>query len=46
METSRWHDLGPIANLSRKPLQQIAIGRTKVALSFLGTQRQQGDRRQ
>jgi nitrite reductase/ring-hydroxylating ferredoxin subunit/multimeric flavodoxin WrbA len=30
----RWHDLGPVAELTRTPLRQIAIGRTRIALSF------------
>lgn len=30
----RWHDLGPVEELSRVPLQQIAVGRTRLALSF------------
>jgi len=29
----RWHDLGETAELARHPLRQIAIGRTKIALS-------------
>ena len=29
-----WHDLGPVEALRAKPLQQIAIGRTRIALSF------------
>ncbi|MEZ4456496.1 MAG: Rieske 2Fe-2S domain-containing protein [Gemmatimonadales bacterium] len=28
-----WHDLGPIDTLAAKPLQQIVIGRTRIALS-------------
>ncbi|MBL8722628.1 MAG: NAD(P)H-dependent oxidoreductase [Planctomycetes bacterium] len=32
-----WHDLGPVEVLARTPLQQVAVGRTKVALSFDGT---------
>src|SRR6476659_10228100 len=34
MSEARWHDLGPVDDLARKPLQQIAVGRTKIALSF------------
>src|ERR1700704_6845448 len=34
MSEARWHDLGPVEDLSRKPLQQISVGRTKIALSF------------
>jgi multimeric flavodoxin WrbA/nitrite reductase/ring-hydroxylating ferredoxin subunit len=30
-----WHDLGPIDELKRKPLQQISLGRTAIALSFV-----------
>jgi nitrite reductase/ring-hydroxylating ferredoxin subunit/multimeric flavodoxin WrbA len=33
---SSWHDLGSIEELKRRPLQEIAIGRTKIALSFQG----------
>jgi nitrite reductase/ring-hydroxylating ferredoxin subunit/multimeric flavodoxin WrbA len=29
-----WHELGDIATLKAKPLTQIAIGRTKIALSY------------
>jgi len=29
----RWHDLGETGELARHPLRQIAIGRTKIALS-------------
>jgi len=29
-----WHDLGDAAELKTKPLRQLAIGRTKIALSF------------
>lgn len=28
-----WHDLGPIDSLAARPLQQIVIGRTRIALS-------------
>ena len=28
-----WHDLGPVDTLAGKPLQQIVIGRTRIALS-------------
>jgi multimeric flavodoxin WrbA/nitrite reductase/ring-hydroxylating ferredoxin subunit len=34
MSEARWHDLGPVEDLARKPLQQISVGRTKIALSF------------
>ncbi|MGH7561776.1 MAG: Rieske 2Fe-2S domain-containing protein [Gemmatimonadales bacterium] len=30
-----WHDLGPVKPLQQKPLQQIVIGRTRIALSFV-----------
>jgi multimeric flavodoxin WrbA/nitrite reductase/ring-hydroxylating ferredoxin subunit len=33
MPDPRWHDLGPVEELARKPLQQITIGRTRIALS-------------
>jgi nitrite reductase/ring-hydroxylating ferredoxin subunit/multimeric flavodoxin WrbA len=29
-----WHELGDVADLKTKPLRQIAIGRTKIALSY------------
>jgi nitrite reductase/ring-hydroxylating ferredoxin subunit/multimeric flavodoxin WrbA len=29
-----WHELGDVAELAAKPLRQITIGRTKIALSF------------
>jgi multimeric flavodoxin WrbA/nitrite reductase/ring-hydroxylating ferredoxin subunit len=32
--SSDWQDLGPVAELSRRPLQQVVIGRTRIALSF------------
>ncbi|HZN54491.1 MAG TPA: Rieske 2Fe-2S domain-containing protein, partial [Candidatus Polarisedimenticolaceae bacterium] len=28
-----WHELGGVAELATRPLRQIAIGRTKIALS-------------
>lgn len=34
MDDSSWHDLGPVAHLRARPLQQIEIGRTKIALSW------------
>lgn len=34
MNEENWHDVGAVAELSRQPLQQILVGRTKVALSF------------
>lgn len=33
---SDWFDLGPIDVLSQRPLQQIAAGRTKLAVSYVG----------
>lgn len=33
MPEAEWHDLGPVASLSTKPLQQVVIGRTRIALS-------------
>lgn len=33
MTEPTWHDLGPVAELARQPLQQVQVGRTKVALS-------------
>jgi multimeric flavodoxin WrbA/nitrite reductase/ring-hydroxylating ferredoxin subunit len=34
--SERWYDLGPVETLRARPLQQIVIGRTKIALSFQG----------
>jgi nitrite reductase/ring-hydroxylating ferredoxin subunit/multimeric flavodoxin WrbA len=34
MADSQWHDLGPAAELAQKPLQQIVVGRTRIALSY------------
>lgn len=31
----QWSDLGPAESLGRKALQQIVVGRTRVALSFV-----------
>jgi nitrite reductase/ring-hydroxylating ferredoxin subunit/multimeric flavodoxin WrbA len=33
-----WHDLGPAAQFQSKPLQQVVVGKTKIALSFLDGQ--------
>lgn len=33
MSDSEWHDLGPADQLAQRPLQQITIGRTRIALS-------------
>ncbi len=30
-----WHDLGPVEDLGKHPLQQLAIGRTRLALSYI-----------
>lgn len=34
MAEARWQDLGAIEELKKKPLQQIAIGRNRIALSY------------
>ena len=34
MSNSQWHDLGPADQFAAKPLQQVVIGRTRIALSF------------
>jgi nitrite reductase/ring-hydroxylating ferredoxin subunit/multimeric flavodoxin WrbA len=34
MSDSRWHDLGAVAELQDRPLRQIRIGRTVIALSY------------
>jgi len=34
METQDWHDLGDFDQLSRKPLQEIVIGKTRLAVSW------------
>ncbi|MDX2198864.1 MAG: NAD(P)H-dependent oxidoreductase [Phycisphaerae bacterium] len=34
MPTDQWHDIGAFADLSAKPLQQITVGRVKLALCF------------
>ena len=33
MGETRWHDLGSVGELARHPLQQLTIGRTRIALS-------------
>ena len=33
MDDARWHDLGPVEELAKEPLQQVTIGRTRIALS-------------
>jgi nitrite reductase/ring-hydroxylating ferredoxin subunit/multimeric flavodoxin WrbA len=35
MPESQWHDLGPVSELSKRALQQIEIGRTRIALSHV-----------
>src|SRR5262245_45760033 len=34
MADAKWHDLGPVATLRERPLQQIEIGRVRIALSY------------
>lgn len=34
MNEPRWHKLGPVAELQQRPLQQIRIGSTQIALSY------------
>ena len=34
MAEGQWHDLGAVADLQRKPLQQITAGSTKIALIY------------
>jgi multimeric flavodoxin WrbA/nitrite reductase/ring-hydroxylating ferredoxin subunit len=34
MPDPAWHDLGPVEDLERKPLQQVTMGRTAIALSY------------
>jgi multimeric flavodoxin WrbA/nitrite reductase/ring-hydroxylating ferredoxin subunit len=38
MSDPTWHDLGPIEPLRTRPLQQLVIGRHKIALSYVGGQ--------
>lgn len=33
--SSQWHDLGAVEMLAKRPLQQITIGRTRIALSYV-----------
>lgn len=33
MSEEQWHDVGDVTELSQKPLQQVLVGRTKIALS-------------
>lgn len=34
MDEASWHDLGPVEELAGRPLQQITVGRTRIALSY------------
>jgi multimeric flavodoxin WrbA/nitrite reductase/ring-hydroxylating ferredoxin subunit len=34
MSEPRWHDLGPVEQLRQKPLQQLLVERTRIALSY------------
>ncbi len=34
MTEQRWHNLGPVAELQKAPLQQLRIGKVAIALSF------------
>jgi len=36
MDEEQWHDVGEVAELSKKPLQQVLAGRSKIALSCVG----------
>ena len=36
MNEGKWHDVGELAELSKTPLQQVLVGRTKIALSCVG----------
>lgn len=38
MSNPRWHDLGPVEELAREPLRQIAVDRTRIALSCVDGQ--------
>ena len=33
MSDANWHDLGPVDELARKPLQQLTVGKTKLAVT-------------
>jgi nitrite reductase/ring-hydroxylating ferredoxin subunit/multimeric flavodoxin WrbA len=35
MHEIKWHELGEVKNLIEKPLQEIKIGKTKIALTYL-----------
>src|SRR5262245_31034179 len=34
MADDNWQDLGPVAGLAGKPLQQVKVGRTAIALTY------------
>ena len=36
MNEEQWHDVGEVTELSKKPLQQVLAGRSKIALSCVG----------
>ena len=38
MAEPQWHDLGPVADLQKRQIQQIAVGRTRIALTWQGGQ--------
>jgi multimeric flavodoxin WrbA/nitrite reductase/ring-hydroxylating ferredoxin subunit len=38
MAQPNWHDLGPVDELARRPLQQVRAGRTALAVSCVGGQ--------
>lgn len=37
MKDEGWHDVGDAAELSKQPVQELLVGRTKIALSCVGT---------
>jgi nitrite reductase/ring-hydroxylating ferredoxin subunit/multimeric flavodoxin WrbA len=34
MADPQWHDLGPVSDLTDRPLRQLSVGRTRIALSY------------
>lgn len=34
MAEAKWQDIGPVAELQKQGLQQLSVGRTKIALSL------------
>jgi multimeric flavodoxin WrbA/nitrite reductase/ring-hydroxylating ferredoxin subunit len=36
MGEERWHEIGPVVELRKIPLQQVTVGRTRIALSCVG----------